>query len=435
MFLMQKKNIFVMGLDEADHSAMFKALNYAEDCIFHPLLDGTNEEADTYSAVDLFAKAEQQLEKFEGKVDGILNALELPYNLFVPELSRKFGVRCASSRSVMQCEHKYWSRMEQRASIPESIPAFFLLDPFDDNAHAHLNLSYPFWIKPVKSFSSYLAFKVACREDLEKALSVIRENIHTVAEPFDALLNHLSFDMPHDIRDVSSYSCLIESVLSGHQCTLEGCMKDGVFYAYGVIDSLCYPDTSSFFAYQYPSIVPEAVQHEMAHIGERFLRHIDFDNAAFNIEFFWDKEKDTLGLLEINPRIASGHNYIFQKVNGVSNIQAPLNIALNHLPVVQGSHKMFRVAASFFHRVFQNAWVEAIPNEADIAEIEAALPESKLVLYVSPDKYLSDYPEQDSYSYVTWRAYLGADSRAELLEKYRMCEELVNAKLKLHYCD
>nr|MCH9756230.1 ATP-grasp domain-containing protein [Gammaproteobacteria bacterium] len=368
---------------------------------------------------------------FNGSIDGIMGYIDFPVSVMVPLLNEKFGLSSISIDHSIQCEHKYWSRLSQRASIPEYIPAFSLFDPFDAISYDNIPLSYPFWIKPVKSYSSHLGFKISSKADLEHALPIIRKNIYRITRPFDQLLTQLSLDMPDEVRSVSGYHFLAEELLSGHQCTLEGSMQSGQFYVHGVIDSPCYPNSSAFSAYQYPSIVPEAVQQEMANISKRFLESIGFDNAAFNIDFFWDKTKNTLRLVEVNPRVSVVYSALFHQVEGISNHQIALNLALGRLPKIEKQCEDFDVAAVFFYRVFQNAEVEAIPNEAEIAAIEAAIPGTKIQLEVTPGMYLSDLPEQDSYSYLVSRIFMGAANQKALLNHYHACLEKLNRYLKL----
>ena len=51
-------------------------------------------------------------------------------------------------------------------------------------------------------------------------------------------------------------------------------MQHGEFYVHGVIDSPCYPNSSSFAAYLYPSVVPGEIQKKMADISKKLLTHI-----------------------------------------------------------------------------------------------------------------------------------------------------------------
>ena len=65
----------------------------------------------------------------------------------------------------------------------------------------------------------------------------------------------------------------------------------------------------------------------MREISGRALTHVGFDNAAFNIEFFWEPATDAIRLLEINTRIAQHHSDLFEKVHGASNHQAMIDVA------------------------------------------------------------------------------------------------------------
>jgi hypothetical protein len=430
---MIKKNIFCIGMNEFNRS-MIERLEYAENCTFHKLLDHEeirSKTEDDYPLSGLLAKAEQQLIDFEGKIDGIMGYIDFPVSVMVPLLCEKFGLPSLSINHAIQCEHKYWSRVAQQASIPESIPAFALFDPFDSESYNNIALSYPFWIKPVKSYSSHLGFKINNRADLDKALPIICKNIYRITRPFEELISQLSLDMPHEVSRVSAYHFLAEALLSGHQCTLEGSMQQGIFYMHGVIDSPCYPNASAFFSYQYPSVVPDAVQQKMASISKQFLEHIGFDNAAFNIDFFWDKSKNTLQLVEVNPRISVVYSKLFQKVEGVSNHQVSLNLAMNKPPIIKKKQHVCHVAAVFFYREFQNAWVERVPEQTEIALIEADFPGTMIQLEVTAGMYLSDLTEQDSYSYLVCRIFMGAVDQRELSNHYQRCLKQLKSKFKL----
>jgi hypothetical protein len=434
---MLKKNIFCIGMNEFNRS-MIEGLDHAENCTFHKLLDHEEIRSttkDDYPLSDLLARAEQQLIDFEGKIDGIMGYIDFPVSVMVPLLCEKFGLPSLSINHAIQCEHKYWSRVEQQASIPEYIPSFSLFDPFDSESYDNIDLAYPFWIKPVKSYSSHLGFKINSRADLDNALPIICKNIYRITRPFEQLMNQLSLVMPHEVSRVSAYHFLAEALLSGHQCTLEGSMQQGKFYVHGVIDSPCYPNSSAFFAYQYPSVVPDVVQQKMASISKQFLEYIGFDNAAFNIDFFWDKSKNTLRLVEVNPRISVVYSKLFHQVEGVSNHQVSLNLALNHPPVIEKNQYDFNVASVFFYREFKNAWVERVPTQTEIVVIEANFPGTMIQVEVKPGMYLSDLTEQDSYSYLVCRIFTGAVNQRDLLNNYQKCLKQLKSKFELRAVD
>ncbi len=432
---MQKKNIFVIGMD-AFHSEMFHQLDHAEHCQFHALLTPEDFHEGAYTAAELFERTKQALNAFEGTVDGIIGYHPLfPVSTMVPVLNEMFGLPSTNLNSYLQCDHKYWSRLEQKTVIPEAIPDFAVFDPFDDASFDALTLPYPFWIKPVRSVSSHLGFHIENREDFIRAKPMIREHIENVAKPFDDFIQHISFDLPKAIADVPSHYFIAEEMMSGHQCSLEASMKDNKLYTFGVVDTLRYPESSTILAFQYPSRLPERVQCEMARIGERFLRHIGFDDVAFHIEFFWDEARDIIRLIEVNTRMCYVHSKLFQYVEGVANHQAPLNLVLGHPPVLKPRGGDFNIAAVLFHRVEFDAYVEEVPDKKAIEAIEASIPGAKIEMIVKEGTRLSELKKQDSYMYMLWYVYLGAENEAALQKKYQTCIELMDKKLKLKRCD
>ena len=422
------KNIFVIGLNEFNRSKL-EGLRNADEFNFHDLLtykEVTDQEE--YPVLELLQKAEDRLTAFDGTIDGVIGYMDFPVSTMVPVLSEKFGLRSASVESFIKCEHKYWSRMVQKESIPDHIPSFCIFDPFADDPHSQITLDYPFWIKPVKSFGSHLGFKITNRQDLDDALPIIRENVIRISRPFDILLDHLHLDMPEAVKNASGHHFLAEELIGGFQCTLEGCIYDNQLYSHGIVDSIRYPNHSVFFRYQYPSTLPDRVQDEMKAIAERLLRHIGFNNSAFNMEFFWDIELDKIHMLEVNTRVAQHHSDLFQKVDGVSNHQVPVELAVGKVPEIPAGKGTFDVAAAIFHREFEDAWVESVPDESKIRELEQRYPGTVIQLDISPGMNLSDLPEQDSYSFICALMYMGAPDQKTLLENYDTCLQELDFK-------
>jgi hypothetical protein len=89
---------------------------------------------------------------------------------------------------VLKCEHKYWSRLEQQKVIDE-YPSFGLVQLGDEWPPP--NVSYPLWLKPIKAFSSELAFKVATDEEFASAMVDMREGIERLGDPFEAVLRRV----------------------------------------------------------------------------------------------------------------------------------------------------------------------------------------------------------------------------------------------------
>lgn len=164
----------------------------------------------------------------------------------------------------------------------------------------------------------------------------------------------------------------------------------------------------------------------MRELTRQVMKHIGYDNAAFNIEYFWDEVQDRIWLLEINTRIAQSHCDLFEKVDGVSHQQITVDLALGQLPDMPYRQGTFKVAAKFFYRVFfVDATVSRVPTEEEINALEKAFPGTVIALQAEIGTRLSSLPEQDSYSFALAYIWMGADDDTALEENYaRLAEQL-----------
>ena len=420
---MTQKNIFVLGTDDFNLIKL-KSLRKAEKYNFHKLLDYSEIRGSTnYPVKDLLIKAEKELKAFDGSIDGLIGFYDFPVTDMIPILGKEFGLNVASLESVLKCEHKYWSRIEQRKVIPQNIPAFSIFDPFSDKAREQIKLDYPFWMKPVKSFRSYLGFKINNDQDFEAAIAITREHIEDIAKPFDYLMDYL--DMPEKVEEVSGGYCIAEDIISGKQCTIEGYAYKNEIHTYGIVDSYRDPNRSTFSRYEYPSNLPQRVQEAMSNIAKTIMKQIGFNNSCFNIEFFYDEGQDQIWLLEINPRMSQSHGDLFQKVDGDSNHSIMIDVALGNKPDFPYREGMFNHAAKFMHRKFEDAIVKRIPTPEEIQVIQQKVPGTFVEVLVKEGIQLSQLINQDSYSFEIADIYIGGQTQKELLENYDKVLELL----------
>ena len=415
-------NLFIVGLD-AFNRRKLEALNAKKEFSFHPLLH--IEEVTSHRDYDLEAtleKANRILKAFPQTIHGIIGYWDFPVSLIIPILSERFGLRSPSLESVLKCEHKYWSRLEQCRVAPEHVPSFQRLDPFNDEAVAAIRVSYPFWIKPVKSFASHLGFRVRNAHELRNAIRTIRGGIMEIGNTFNQFLTHAS--IPEQVAEVDGNHCVVESLISGHQCTLEGFVYQGEVQIYGVVDSFRHANHSTFLRYQYPSILPNGVKARMAEIGKRVIYEIGLDNSAFNMEFFWHRRQNQIWLLEINPRISQSHGDLFEKVDGMPHHRILIDLVLGRRPAWSKSAGEFHYAAKFFLRRFRDALVTRVPTKEEIREIVSRFPGTLMEVEVHEGMRLSDLEpqDQDSYSYICALIFMGAQNARELVRNYGECQ-------------
>ena len=421
-----ERDVFVIGLDTFN-LAMLEKLENADQLNFIKLLEtDLILEQQHYPMQEIIREAKRQLRSHNGTVDGIIHYIDFPVSTMVPILCGAYDLPSASLEAVLKCEHKYWSRVAQRAVIPEHIPLFLAFDPFDDEALAGITrrLDYPFWIKPVKSFSSYLGFRINNENDFREAIPEIRRNIARFSEPFNYLLDMV--EMPEEFQDIRGAHCLAESIISGRQCTQEGFVFKGEVEIYGTVDSFRESNLTTFSSYQYPSTLPKQVIAKMTELTQKVMNHIGYDNAPFNIEYYWDVETDRINLLEINPRISASHCYLFEKVDGSTHHKVAVDLALGRKPHFPCRKGRYKVAGKFFMREWEDAVVEEVPRPDIIRKLEQELvPDASIQIVAQKGQNLSELMDQDGYSYRIALLFLGGTDKQDLDNKRRLCENVL----------
>lgn len=414
------RNVFVLGLDEFNRHEL-QSIREAESCRFIGLLDyGEVVQPKTGETPfeELCRKAERQLDGHGGTVDGIVAFWDFPSSAMAGVLRNARGLPGPSNEAIARCEHKYWSRLEQREVVPDLVPEFCAVDPHADDPVAQITLDYPFWIKPVKAHSSRLGFLIRDEQELRRYLPEIREKIGFFGRPFDEYLRHV--EVPETMREVTGHWCIAEQMIStGRQCTLEGYVWQGAVRVYGVVDSMrTGRHRSSFSRYQYPSSLPRRVQGKMIEAAERVMQRFRYECAPFNMEFYWDPRTDGIRLLEVNARISKSHCPLFRMVDGASHQEVAVDLALGADPRFPSRRGDFRIAAKFMIRVFHDGTVRRMPTGEQLAELTDRYPEARFRPLAEPGARLAQSHHRDSYSFELGDLFLGAGDRKELLAKY-----------------
>ncbi len=413
----EKKKVFIVGLDDFNLEKL-NHLPESRECEFLPAAKFHEiRGVESFDIPKLLDVADQRIEK-AGGIDAIVSYFDFPGTILVPIIAKKYSLPGPSIESVLKCEHKYWSRHEQHKVIPDHIPSFKPFDPFDDNAYEKIGFKPPFWIKPIKSYHSYLAYKINGADDFKESMAEVREHIDYMEKPFFHIIDNYSDPEEFSGMKEKMYA---ETPIGGHQCTLEGYAFDDEIVVYGIIDSITEEGKSSFARYEYPSSLPQEVQFRMADIAGKVIGQVGLMTSAFNIEFFYNSEANEIYLLEINPRISQSHGDIFEKVHGLSNHHIMLNLALSQRPRPLENEGEFAVAAHFMLRSFKPGIVRNVPAKKKIDALKKKYPDLVIQISVKEGMDLDDLPDYhiDSYSYVLADINLGGEDREDLLEKYK----------------
>lgn len=412
------KNLFVVGLDDF-HLAQMKSLRRADEYRFHSLISYEEIKCGkSFPVREFLEQATATLSNFENSIDGIVGFWDFPVSTVLPIIRSKFGLTGPSLISVLKCEHKYWSRLEQQQVVPEMVPPFQQINPFTEDPEGQLKIGYPFWLKPVKSVLSHLGFLIRNPDEFRAALRFTREHIGRYAQPFNFIMDHA--ELPGSVREIDGYHCIAEGVISqGRQCTLEGYVHQGEVVVYGIVDSIREGvHLSSFTRYQYPSRLPNTVQQRMIEATDKVLTHVGYDNSPFNIEFYWNEQSDSIHLLEINTRISKSHCPLLKMVDGEFHHEVMIDVSLGRKPSFPYRAGNFATAAKFMIRHFNNGRVIRVPDKHSVDKVKERYPQTDVLINVHEGMWLTDLKDQDSYSYEIADLFMGAESHETLLGNY-----------------
>lgn len=416
-----KWNVFIIGYDDLG-KRLTPELRYADNYAFYPLLP-LNEVvyAHAYHFDQLVEDAVKEIENAAVSPDAIVGYWDFPTTALAPILRQRFNLPGPNLEAVLKCEHKYWSRVEQAKVAPECVPDFQAVDPFGDDPVAQIHIDYPFWLKPIKAHSSHLGFKIENADQLRNVIPTIRDKIGSFAQPFEEVMAYTS--APAEIAKVTGYHCIAEAIISqGEQCTIEGYMQNGEAYMTGLIDTeRDEKHHSVLMRYIYPSRLPQEVQQRIFAISAKVMRHFGFDDAPFNIEYYYHRDSNELRLLEINSRLSRSHAAIFQLVDGAPHFQVMVDVAIGidtRMPKREGR---YNIAAKQMIRVFEDGIVKRIPTQEEIRKVEETFPGTKVNLEVEEGKRLSKLLHQDSFSYELAVVFIGGENKAQLDANIERC--------------
>jgi biotin carboxylase len=362
-----------------------------------------------------------------GDVAGVTSSSDYPGCLVAAFIAAELGLPGPDPASVLRCSHKYYSRLAQRIAVPEATPRFALIDP-DTVDEASLELGFPLFVKPVKSWFTQYARRIETFAELLAFVRspAVRAHLAHFVRPFNQLLDR------HGGFSVNASHMIAEELMTGHQVTLEGYVDGAGISVVGILDSIMYENTISFERFEYPSSVSDGVVHRMTMIAERILRHIGFTDALFNIELLYDDRSDAVRIVEINPRMCGQFADMMQAVNGTNTYEILFALACGEQPPPVRTGGRFEVAASFVLRHFRDGTLSCAPTAEQVRVVEERYPVTLVGSFYREGRRLSEQQYQsDGYSYRYAVVNVAGTSRHAIMRDF----EAVRHKLDFRIAD
>lgn len=373
-------------------------------------------------AADPIAEVEQILARIDGaRITAVVSTDDYPGSALAAVLAKELGLPGPEPRVNLICQHKYLSRLAQSRIVPEAVPPFLPIDVAEQAALPEA-IFFPAFVKPVKSFFSIGAQKIVSPGELIEAKSRWAK-LDDFFLPLERLM------LRYVDMGIGTIRLIAEGLLEGEQVTVDGYAYGGKVTILGVVDSIMFPGTRAFSRFEYPSSLPASVQERMADIARRLMGGLGYDNGMFNIEMTYDQAADRIGIIEINPRMASQFSDLYEKVDGTNAYTILLDIGAGRAPTPRRRQGAYRFAASCVLRTFEDCLVAGLPSEDQLASLAELYPDVRVELHAAVGRKLSD-ELQDGASYRYGIINLGGRDRAQVLERFEACRERLGIALQ-----
>lgn len=348
----------------------------------------------------------------EHQVGAVISSDDYPGSIFASILAERCGFIDASTKSIMLCQHKYYSRCIQKNCVPEATPKFWIIDKNGHNIY-NQNFQFPLLVKPVKSAFSVYANRIDTIDNLKHHVKHAKYSESYLSYFNWAIKEYGSFEY-------DGHCFLAEEMLDGFQVTVDGFILNGAVEILGIVDSIMFPGTISFARFEYPSQLPYWVQESMVSIVKRAVVCIGLDNTLFNVECIYNSHKNTIHIIEINPRMSSQFADLYEKVDGINSYEILFNLALGQKVDIKKRKGIYTVAASCALRVFEDKYVCRLPSMNQIEKVFKLFPDVRIEIRAQEGRKLSSI-KQDEFSFCYGLINLGGDSWEDLFNKYRCC--------------
>jgi hypothetical protein len=369
-------------------------------------------------AADPIAEAERILAEIDGaEIAAVVSTDDYPGSALAAVLAKALHLPGPEPGVNLICQHKFLSRVAQSQIVPEAVPPFWPIDVAEHAAPPEA-LLLPAFVKPVKSFFSIGAQRIDTLAELA-ALKRRWAELDDFFLPLERLLTRYTG------AEIGTRRLIAEGLLTGGLVTVDGYVHGGEVSILGVVDSIMFPGTFVFSRFEYPSALPERVQARMADIARRLMGGLGFDHGLFNIEMMYDASEDRIGIVEINPRMASQFADLYEKVDGTNSYEILLDLGSGVAPTPKRRQGRYPFAASCVLRTFEDRFVAGLPSEAELALLD---PDVRVEFHATVGRKLSD-ELQDGASYRYGILNLGGRDRADVLARFASCRERLSIAL------
>ena len=415
--------MFVLDLDEAILDRL-GSLRGAEDCEFHGLFHSKAFlEPGGPSAHDVLHQAEERLSFFRGSVDAVLGFRGFPVNLIAAFIAHDLDLPGMRPASVLKCEHRYWSRLELKRAFelhPQEggYPRFARIDWGGIDFAPLPPFEPPLLLKPVllpvsPHGGEPVEVRVTRPEGFARALGRF-DRLHRINPDLDFFLEEV--DAPAELLEMRGEGCFAEEWVKGSHHRADAYFRDGELTVYGLIDTHWEPDGDGV-RFEYPSRLDarrrRALERALIRVEETF----GLEGGPFSVDFVFP-ERGRAGVpvvAGVTAGISPAFAGLYERVDGVSNYQVALDLALRRKPRIESGQGRTRCAARFLLHGPPGARAAEFPTLERVQELERSTGASIRLFFDSGFAVANRY--------IFGAVEVGGDSPEELAHVFRRVTE------------
>ncbi|MGM0516062.1 MAG: hypothetical protein ACQER6_00515 [Pseudomonadota bacterium] len=139
------------------------------------------------------------------------------------------------------------------------------------------------------------------------------------------------------------------------------------------------------------------------------------------------RDTDELQLIEFNARLSQSHSAMMAMVDGMSNYEVAIHVALDDEPAFEHGGGPYDMAAKYLYRRFDvsDALCLSAPDEADLARLAECQPDTHVEIKIHQGMRLGETVDQDAYSWVLAELVIGGDDVSDLNRKFEQAKRLL----------
>ncbi|MFW5965279.1 MAG: ATP-grasp domain-containing protein [Halodesulfurarchaeum sp.] len=270
-----------------------------------------------FDMVDYTERASEYVE--DEDIGGVVFSHDVA-NLVAGVLVDRHDLPGPSLEPVFLSDHKYYSRKNQ----PEANTPWFDYIDLETGEWGEGDPHFPAYIKPPFLTMTLLQYRVENREDYEKAMETVQEELPKYTGPFKHFFETYVDTEKYPLA--SRETMLVEEPLEDWtQHCVEGWIDpDGEIHIWAISDHNYYDENLAIDNYSTPSTLSAEDQQTLIDVATDAIRQHGFEESFWNVEIFRLPERDIV--TEVNGRTASVWEPLYQGAFGTSVYEGIMNL-------------------------------------------------------------------------------------------------------------